>query len=153
LATGEVEWFDAEKGFSFITPDDGGKEVFAHYSAISGRGYRSLKEDQKVSYDIEQGQRVRVAPNLCNDGHDSPCVDGREGGLVSADVWLKKHVPAIIGSPAFKQDGMLVITFDESEGNQTGPKDVPGGTAGGRIGALVLSPYIKGGILLGSPRA
>ena len=62
-----------------------------------------------------------ITPNLCNDGHDSPCADGRPGGLVSADAWLKQQVPVILASPAFKQDGILVITFDEAEGNATGP--------------------------------
>jgi hypothetical protein len=87
-----------------------------------------------------------ITPNLCNDGHDSPCADGRPGGLVSADAWLKQQVPMIMDSPAFKQDGMLVITFDEAEGNAAGPASgIPGGTAGGRIGALVLSPQVRGG--------
>ncbi|WP_427136525.1 alkaline phosphatase family protein [Pseudarthrobacter sp. S9] len=84
-----------------------------------------------------------IAPNLCNDGHDSPCVDGRPGGLASADAWLEQQVPTILNSPAFKKDGVLVITFDEAEGNATGPSGIPGGTAGGRIGALLLSPLIK----------
>ncbi|WP_354245023.1 alkaline phosphatase family protein [Arthrobacter sp. UYEF20] len=86
-----------------------------------------------------------ISPNLCNDGHDNPCVDGSPGGLESADSWLQQQVPAILDSPAFKQDGVLVITFDESEGNTSGPAGVPGGTAGGRVGALVLSPFTKGG--------
>jgi hypothetical protein len=86
-----------------------------------------------------------ITPNLCNDGHDDPCVDGSAGGLVSADAWLSRQIPQILESPAFKQDGMLVITFDESEGNTGGPSGIPGGTAGGRIGALVLSPFTKGG--------
>lgn len=93
-----------------------------------------------------------ISPNLCNDGHDSPCVDGSPGGLTSADAWLSQQVPAILDSPAYKQDGMLVITFDESEGNTTGPAGlVPGGTAGGRIGALVLSPFTKGGTTSNTP--
>ena len=86
-----------------------------------------------------------ITPNLCNDGHDSPCVDGSPGGLASADAWLQQQVPAILDSPAYKQDGMLVITFDEADGKTTGPSGIPGGTAGGRVGALVLSPSIKGG--------
>jgi len=86
-----------------------------------------------------------ISPNLCNDGHDSPCVDGSPGGLAASDSWLKDNVPAILGSPAFKKDGMLVITFDESEGGTTGPSGVPGGTAGGRVGALIISPLTKGG--------
>jgi hypothetical protein len=86
-----------------------------------------------------------ITPNLCNDGHDSPCVDGSPGGLESADAWLQQQVPAILDSPAFKQDGVLVITFDEAEGKSSGPSGIPGGTAGGRVGALVLSPATKGG--------
>jgi hypothetical protein len=93
-----------------------------------------------------------ITPNLCNDGHDSPCVDGRPGGLNSADAWLRQQVPAILASPAYRQDGMLVITFDEADGNNTGPTGLlPGGTAGGKVGALVLSPFIKGGTTTNTP--
>jgi hypothetical protein len=86
-----------------------------------------------------------ITPNLCNDGHDTPCVDGSPGGLESADSWLQQQVPAILDSPAYKQDGVLVITFDESEAKTSGPSGVAGGTAGGRVGALVISPFTKGG--------
>jgi hypothetical protein len=99
-----------------------------------------------------------ITPNLCHDGHDSPCVDGQPGGLVSADAWLKQWVPVITNSPAFKKDGVLVITFDESDGPQQdasaccgegpGPNAaLPGitGLGGGRVGALVLSPFTAGG--------
>ncbi|MFD2420874.1 alkaline phosphatase family protein [Amycolatopsis pigmentata] len=95
-----------------------------------------------------------ITPNLCHDGHDSPCVDGRPGGLASADAWLRQWVPRITGSPAFRHDGMLVITFDESDGADSdssaccgegpGPDTpLPGitGLGGGRVGALVLSPF------------
>lgn len=86
-----------------------------------------------------------ITPNLCNDGHDIPCADGRPGGLETADTWLQQHVPAILASPAYKEDGVLVITFDESEGQTTGPSGIAGGTDGGKVGALVLSPFTKGG--------
>jgi phosphatidylinositol-3-phosphatase len=56
---------------------------------------------------------VFISPNLCEDGHDAPCVDGRPGGLATADDFLKKWVPAITNSPAFKRNGLLVILFDE----------------------------------------
>ncbi|RKR13688.1 alkaline phosphatase family protein [Arthrobacter oryzae] len=93
-----------------------------------------------------------LTPNLCNDGHDSPCVDGSPGGLTSADAWLRQQVPTILDSPAYKQDGMLVITFDESEGGTTGPDGLlPGGTAGGKVGALVLSPFTKAGTTSNTP--
>jgi len=57
LATGTVKWFSAEKGFGFITPDDGSADVFVHFSAIAGEGYRNLDEGQKVSYEVTQGQK------------------------------------------------------------------------------------------------
>ncbi|HKT30804.1 alkaline phosphatase family protein [Dyella sp.] len=98
---------------------------------------------------------VYVTPNLCHDGHDAPCKNGEPGGLISADAFLRTWVPRIIESPAFKQDGLLIITFDEGNdgaaccnekalpgGPQPGGKIGPGG---GRIGAVLLSPYIAPG--------
>jgi hypothetical protein len=100
-----------------------------------------------------------VTPNLCDDGHDSPCVDGRPGGLVTADAWLRTWVPKILASPAFQEDGLLVVTFDEADtgspdgadaccGEGPGPNSpLPGiyGFGGGRIGAVVLSPFVEPG--------
>jgi CspA family cold shock protein len=59
-----VKWFNGEKGFGFITPDDGGKDLFVHYSAISGSGYRSLDENQKVEFDVAQGDKGPQATNV-----------------------------------------------------------------------------------------
>jgi CspA family cold shock protein len=64
MATGTVKWFNAEKGFGFIAPDDGAGDVFAHYSAIASSGYRALEEDQKVQYDVVQGQKGPQAENI-----------------------------------------------------------------------------------------
>ncbi|HEY5516317.1 MULTISPECIES: cold-shock protein [Pengzhenrongella] len=64
MATGTVKWFNAEKGFGFIAPDDGGADVFAHYSAISSSGYRSLDENQKVEFDVTQGPKGPQAENI-----------------------------------------------------------------------------------------
>ncbi|MDQ7820739.1 MAG: cold-shock protein [Armatimonadota bacterium] len=57
MATGTVKWFNSEKGYGFITPEDGGKDVFVHFSGIDGAGYRSLVEGQKVEYTVTQGQK------------------------------------------------------------------------------------------------
>ncbi|MDT5091618.1 MAG: cold shock protein [Mycobacterium sp.] len=57
MAQGTVKWFNAEKGFGFITPDEGDKDVFVHYSEIQGGGFRSLEENQRVEFTIEQGAK------------------------------------------------------------------------------------------------
>lgn len=66
MAQGTVKWFNAEKGFGFITPDEPGPDVFVHYSEIQSSGYRSLEENQKVSYTVAQGakgpQATQVTP-------------------------------------------------------------------------------------------
>ncbi len=64
MATGTVKWFNAEKGFGFIAPDDGSTDVFAHYSAINSSGYRSLEENAKVEYETQQGQKGPQAANI-----------------------------------------------------------------------------------------
>ena len=57
MPSGTVKWFNAEKGFGFITPDDGSQDLFAHYSAIEAQGYRSLEEGQRVTFEVTQGQK------------------------------------------------------------------------------------------------
>ncbi len=64
MATGIVKWFNSEKGFGFIAPDDGTADVFAHFSAITGDGYRNLEENQKVSFDAERGPKGMQAANI-----------------------------------------------------------------------------------------
>jgi CspA family cold shock protein len=64
MPQGTVKWFNSEKGYGFITPDDGGKDVFVHHSAIQMEGYRSLAEGQKVEYEISQGQKGPQATNV-----------------------------------------------------------------------------------------
>lgn len=96
-----------------------------------------------------------ITPSLCNDGHDSPCVNGATGGLAQSDAFLQKWVPVITASPAYQQDGLLVILFDESENDdsaccheQPGPNVLLAGglgPGGGKTGAVLLSRYIKPG--------
>ena len=109
-----------------------------------------------------------ITPNLCHDGHDEPCVNGEPGGLVSANRWLKNTVPSILHSPGFKRRGLLLVTFDEAEasgddadssaccGEKPGPNTPsPGGPhpgpGGGRVGAVMLSPCIRGGTVDRTP--
>jgi phosphatidylinositol-3-phosphatase len=107
-----------------------------------------------------------ITPNLCNDGHDGPCVDGQPGGLTSANQWLQNNIPAILGSPAYQDHGLLIVTFDEAEvdtptatgdfsaccgeipgPNSPSPGGVGGGptSGGGHVGAVMLSPCITPG--------
>jgi CspA family cold shock protein len=64
MTQGTVKWFNGEKGFGFITPDDGTKDVFVHFTAIAGDGYRSLDDNQRVEFDITQGQKGLQAENV-----------------------------------------------------------------------------------------
>jgi phosphatidylinositol-3-phosphatase len=109
---------------------------------------------------------VFIAPNVCHDGHDATCVDGRTGGLAAIDRFLRRLVPLITSSPAFTSDGLLIITFDEAGGLSAvdsaaccgerplaGQPRQPGGDGpgGGRIGAVMLSPFIRPGTVSSQP--
>jgi len=107
-----------------------------------------------------------ITPNLCNDGHDAQCVDGGLGGFQAIDAFLRKWVPLVMNSPAFKKDGLLIITFDESDSTGDdaataccGAPALPGsdqlagivGPGGGRIGAVLLSAFIAPGTVSSVP--
>lgn len=64
MATGTVKWFNESKGYGFISPDDGSKDVFVHFSAIQGSGFKTLAEGQKVSFEVEQGPKGPQARNV-----------------------------------------------------------------------------------------
>jgi hypothetical protein len=110
-----------------------------------------------------------ITPNLCDDGHDSNCANGDVGGLIGIDRFLKKWVPVILNSPAFQKDGLLIITYDESTNSASDRSDSeaccgekgtaaqlllqPGilGPGGGRVGAVLISPFIKAGTVSTQP--
>ena len=64
MPEGTVKWFNGEKGFGFIAPDEGDKDVFVHYSAIAGSGFKSLDEGQRVAFEVSQGQKGPQADNV-----------------------------------------------------------------------------------------
>ena len=64
METGKVKWFNPTKGYGFIKPDDGGEDLFVHHSSIQGDGYKSLKEDQSVTFDVEDGEKGPQATNV-----------------------------------------------------------------------------------------
>ena len=100
-----------------------------------------------------------ISPNLCDDGHDVPCVTGQPGGLAQIDRFLASWVPVIMASPAYRDGGLILITFDEGNtdtaccGEQSGfssshPNTLSpglGGPGGGDVGLVALSPFIKPG--------
>ncbi|MEO7217355.1 MAG: alkaline phosphatase family protein [Gemmatimonadaceae bacterium] len=103
-----------------------------------------------------------ITPDLCHDGHNAPCKNGEPGGLVSADAFLAHWVPIIMQSPAYRESGMIIITFDEAASidasaccnEPSGPNtNLPGahGPGGGRIGAVVLSPFVEPGTVSNVP--
>jgi hypothetical protein len=138
---------------------------FMYFAAITGSPAscaQHVVDLKQLSTDLTSTSTTRnltyITPNLCHDGHDAPCVDGQPGGLVSVNDWMKVWVPKILNSPAYKTDGVLVITADESDGPQSdataccgegaGPNSpMPGisGPGGGRVGALVLSRFVRPG--------
>ena len=117
-------------------------------------------------FDVSTPNYVFITPNLCNDAHDAPCVDGQPGGLVSADAFLERWVPLILESEAFQENGLLAILFDEAEAiggevdasaccNQPIGPNTPlagiFGLGGGRTGAVLISPFIAAGTINDTP--
>jgi hypothetical protein len=137
------------------------RSITAHPASCKAH-VRSLSA---LSTDLKQVSTTRtlsyITPDLCHDGHDRTCADGGPGGLKAVNSFLKTWVPRIRSSPAFRKDGMLVITADESDSSASaccsegpGPNAPrPGitGMGGGRVGALVLSPYVTGGATSATP--
>ena len=122
----------------------------AHVVPLTGlaKDLRATSTTPNLSY---------ITPDLCSDGHDAPCADGSVGGLASVNTFMRRVVPMILNSPAYKKDGMLIITADESDGPQSDAtaccgedtsanSPLPGiaGPGGGKIGALVISRWTRG---------
>ena len=77
---GTVKWFNSEKGFGFITPEEGGKDLFVHHSAIQGSGFKTLDEGESVEFDVVQGQKGPAAENVTRLGGGIPGSGGGRGG-------------------------------------------------------------------------
>jgi phospholipase C len=134
---------------------------FVYFRSITSRpAYckARVKPLSALPTDLRKASTTRnlsyITPDLCHDAHDARCADGGPGGLRAANGWFRTWIPRILSSPAFRKDGVLVITADESEGVRedsraccgegVGPNaGQPGieGPGGGRIGALVISPF------------
>jgi hypothetical protein len=131
-------------------------------SIISRKVYcrRHVRVIRDLPADLRHVRTTRnltyITPDLCRDGHDNPCANGDPGGLVQVNAFMKKWVPRILASPAFRKNGMLIITADESDGvttdstaccdEQPGPNTAkPGilGPGGGVVGALVISQWTE----------
>ncbi len=139
--------------------------VYFHSLLDSGACARNDVPLTKLPGDLASASRTPnfaiISPNLCNDGHDAPCIDGRPGGLRSIDTFLASWVPRILASPAYRANGLLAILFDEADGtdasaccnepafaNTLGTNGGPfAGPGGGHIGAVMLSPFIDPGTI------
>ncbi len=142
--------------------------VYFHSLLDSGACARDDVPLDRLPADLATATRTPslsfITPNLCNDGHDAPCVSGQPGGLVSADAFLRTWVPRIMSSAAYRDGGLIAVLFDESDGSDAsaccgepkfpntvtngGPHPGPGG---GRMGAVLLSPFIQPGTVDSAP--
>lgn len=153
----------ASQGHNYAVRHD----PFMYFQRITGRQQyceAHVKDLSRLSDDLKHIGTTRnlsyISPDLCRDGHDDPCANGQPGGLPQVDAFLKLWVPQILAAPAFKRNGMLIITADESDspvadstaccGEVPGPNAILGtgpgiaGPGGGKVGALVISPFTKG---------
>ncbi len=152
----------AEKGDQYAVRHDG----FAFFASVTGN--QAFCAAHILSFRPLPAGLARAAttpafsfivPNLCNDGHDAPCVTGAPGGLTQADAFLAAWVPKIMAAPAYRDGGLIVVTFDEGGdsaaccGETSGfspdhpnvPEPGKTGPGGGRTGAVLLSPLIRPG--------
>lgn len=128
----------------------------AKYDLPLTRLQGDLKASRVPSYSF-------ITPNLCNDGHDAPCVDGKPGGLKGIDGFLRTWIPRIQATKAYRDGGLIVVTFDEAENESTACCNEPKfpntannggaeqGPGGGRVGTVLLSKYVKAGSVNKTP--
>lgn len=132
-----------------------------YHSIIDNQGYcdAHVVSLSPLASDLQQVATTPnfsfITPNLCDDGHDSKCANGTTGGLTQVNTWLQQWVPTIMNSPAYKQDGLLIILFDEAASDDSACCNEPSGPnvrnpgqfgpGGGKVGAVMLSPFIKPG--------
>ncbi|MDQ1688690.1 MAG: hypothetical protein QOK42_1665 [Frankiaceae bacterium] len=140
--------------------------VYFHSLLDTGSCVRNVRPLAQLSKDFAKASTTPrlsfITPDLCSDGHDQPCVDGRPGGLTSVDAFLKMWVPKILAAPAFAKDGLVIVTADEAEtgdataccGARTGSINKFAGITGpggGRVGTVLLGPCVKPGAKSATP--
>ena len=140
MPTGTVKWFSDDKGFGFITPDDGDKDLFVHHTGINGEGYRSLQEGAKVSYDPEQGDKGPKAVNV--DERDLIRDVTRSHRRAAAQGPLRRALCLLCGEhapPTASDHAPLSLTAPRPRPGQRRPTTAATGRAGERIGAWQLA--------------
>jgi hypothetical protein len=162
-ATGRIDGTqNAEKADQFSARHQG----FMYFRSVTGNAAycaAHVLSLRPLAGDLSAAARTPafswISPNMCNDGHDAPCVTGAKGGLPQIDTFLARWVPAIMASPAYRAGGLILITFDEGNtdaaccGESSGfssshPNTLSpglGGPGGGDVGMVALSPFIKPG--------
>jgi phosphatidylinositol-3-phosphatase len=152
-ATAADQFADRHEGFMYFESVIG-NQAYCDAHIVSFRPL--LKDLSKAS---TTPNFAWLSPNLCMDGHDAPCANGDPGGLTEVNGFLHIWVPEIMNSPAYKDGGLIMITFDEGSTSQACCGETPGkspshpnspepgmsGPGGGRVGAVLLSPFIKAG--------
>ena len=152
-ATAADQFADRHEGFMYFESVIG-NQAFCNAHVLSFQPL--LKDLSKAS---STPAFSWLSPNLCMDGHDAPCANGDPGGLTEINGFLHIWIPEILNSPAYKDGGLIMITFDEGSTSQACCGETPGkspshpnspepgmsGPGGGRVGAVLLSPFIKPG--------